>query len=407
MNKHFKSYIIVFIGSLFYCYEFFLRVSPSAISDILMKHFSVSASSFALMSAAFFYAYMPMQVFVGMVGDKYGVKKVLCFCILVCSLATWIFMQSNNIWIASLARFLMGLSASFAYVAPLILAGNWLQPKYYAASAGLIQVLGSFGAYLVGTEWGSRLLQSSWQETYFNLCLIGLVLVFLVMVFVKNSPDIIKPGKKTDYSFKLSFKELLANKITWLIALLGFAFWAPMSIFGELWGPAFLHHSEHVSMFVANSQMQYLWIGVAVGGPAWGFLSCNSRALVTKLAYAVSFLASIGIFYLNIQNLIVINILLFFFGFACSGQCLSFGYMQSCQPNYLLGAAVGFTNMFVILGGTVLQPLSGLFIDFIHSNFGQNNLFAMKATLAIIPVISIIGFMLSCVVNKKLGEGEN
>lgn len=388
MTKSKLGYIVVLVGSLFYCYEFFLRVSPSAITDLLMQHFQVKAGLFSAMVAAFFYAYMPMQMFAGLIGDRFGVKRVMLVCIGLCSIATLIFSASNNIWLALVARLIMGLSASFAYVGPLILASKWLQPKYYAASAGFIQVLGSFGAYLVGSEWGANLLQNSWQKTYVGAAVIGAVLMLLVAIFVKDSPNVIQQKQK-NVSVKKSLKVLLGCPQTWWIAMLGFAFWAPMSIFGELWGAKFLEQSEGVSIVFAGEQIQWLWIGVALGGPAWGFFSCWNRKLVTKIAYLLSGISSTLFIYFGLTNIMFIDTLLFIFGFSCAAQCLSFGFMRDFQDKSLIGSAVGFTNMCVILGGAVLQPLSGFLIDYFYKN--HSFLISMKYTFFMMPLIAVLG----------------
>lgn len=398
-----KKYLIVILGSLFYCYEFFLRVSPSAISDILMQHFMVSATGFSVMSSAFFYAYMPMQMYSGILGDKYGVRKVLTLCVGLCVCATVIFVVSSNIYLATLARFLMGLSASFAYVGPLILASAWLEKKYYAASAGLIQIMGSFGAYLVSSDIGSRLLTESWQNTYYLLAAIGLLLMILIWVFIRNKPEVlIIDTSSSNISVLKALKTILGNRQTWFVALIGFAFWAPMSVFGELWGVSFLEKSEHVSSIIANSQMKYLWFGVATGGPVWGYLSSKGRKQVTNTAFLLAFSASTCLLYLDHLSIFIMNILLFAFGFAGSAQCISFGYMHDLHDAKLLGTALGFNNMFVILGGTFLQPLSGMLMDYFSHGNHDMYLIAMRQSFIMLPVISLFGiFVLNYFVENR------
>lgn len=397
-----KNYLIVVLGSLFYCYEFFIRVSPSAITDDLMLHFNVHASGLALMSAAFFYAYMPMQMFAGFIGDKFGVRKTLTVCIGLCSLATLLFVFSQNIWWATTARFLMGLSASFAYVGPLMLANAWLDKKYYAASAGLVQVLGSFGAFLVGSELSARTLQTNWQETYYILAIIGFILMIIIYLFVRNTPkDHDIDSSESKIAIIPAIKELLSKRKVWFIAFAGFAFWAPMSIFSELWGAKFLHQHEHISIVLANSQMRFMWIGVALGGPIWGWISFYNRLLVMKFAYTLLFVVASVLLYKEGASLFVTDILLFLFGFACSAQCISFGLIRDYQGKHLIGTAVGFNNMFVILGGAVLQPLSGVLIDYFDKFTNITHLMSMQFTFFMIPIISLFGLY---IVQFQLGK---
>ena len=255
-------------------------------------------------------------------------------------------------------------------------------------------MLGSFGASLVGTTWGVKLLQDDWQATYIYAAAIGGIMLIIVAMFLQDSP---KQAKKTEVKIQdiiSATKQMLAKKQTWYIALMGFAFWAPMSIFGELWGARFLAGVEHVSLIIAGSQMKWVWIGVALGGPCWGMLSCFNRNLTTKIAYALSFFSSLAFLYFTIKSMLLMNIILFLFGFACSGQCLSFGFMREYQDNDVMGAAVGFTNMFVISGWPILGPLSGFMLEYMQDEFALSVIDSMKYTFSMLPIFSIIGIII-------------
>ena len=43
--------------ALFYCYAYFLRVSPSVMVNELITHFQVNAGSLGILSAFYYYAY--------------------------------------------------------------------------------------------------------------------------------------------------------------------------------------------------------------------------------------------------------------------------------------------------------------------------------------------------------------
>jgi MFS family permease len=59
----------------------------------------------------------------------------------------------------------------------------------------------------------------------------------------------------------------------------------------------------------------------------------------------------------------VMAILLFAFGFSATSQVLTFGLVIDNQHDEVLGTAIGFTNMAVIAGGVILQPLVGSILE--------------------------------------------
>ncbi|MFH1326200.1 MAG: hypothetical protein ABIH48_01905 [Candidatus Falkowbacteria bacterium] len=52
----YSAFFMCGLASLFYVYDFLLRVMPSAMTEDLMRHFSLDASGLGLMLAAFYYA---------------------------------------------------------------------------------------------------------------------------------------------------------------------------------------------------------------------------------------------------------------------------------------------------------------------------------------------------------------
>jgi fucose permease len=71
------KWFIWLLAAGFYFYEFVLRVSPSVMVDELMTSFGITASAVGVLSAFYLYAYAPMQLPVGLLMDRYGIKKIL------------------------------------------------------------------------------------------------------------------------------------------------------------------------------------------------------------------------------------------------------------------------------------------------------------------------------------------
>ena len=136
-NNHSRSRLwtaslVVSVASLFYLYEFFLRVAPSTMIHELMRDFAIDASSLGLMSSCFYYAYAFMQIPAGILCDRYGPKKLLTIAVFVCSIATVIFANTQNIYTAALTRTAIGMAASVAFIGPLTLTARWFPLKYFA-----------------------------------------------------------------------------------------------------------------------------------------------------------------------------------------------------------------------------------------------------------------------------------
>ena len=82
----------------------------------LMENFHISASTLGILSAFYFYAYSPMQIPAGLLMDRFGARRLLTFATFICGLGGILFGFAPSLWLASLARFLMGLGSAFAFV---------------------------------------------------------------------------------------------------------------------------------------------------------------------------------------------------------------------------------------------------------------------------------------------------
>ena len=75
------------LGTLFFGYAFVQRVSPSIMTDELMREFAVGGAALGSLSAFYFYAYASIQLPVGMLTDRFGPRKLMSFTAALCALA--------------------------------------------------------------------------------------------------------------------------------------------------------------------------------------------------------------------------------------------------------------------------------------------------------------------------------
>ena len=110
------AWVICLIGAIFYCYEYLLRIEPSVMVTDLMKQFSVVATGFGFITAAYYYAYTPMQLFVGVLIDRYGTRLMIGIGIITCAAGSFLFSVSSSVYVAAFSRLLIGFGSAFAFV---------------------------------------------------------------------------------------------------------------------------------------------------------------------------------------------------------------------------------------------------------------------------------------------------
>jgi MFS family permease len=370
-------FLVVGLASLFYVYEFFLRVIPSAIAHELMRDFAIHATMLSFLSACFYYAYALMQIPAGLLCDRFGPKRTMIVSVLICSLATFLFSTTQSIHVASISRFFMGIGASCAFIGPLLLASRWFPPRYYSTIAGIVQTLGCLGAIIGGQPIAVLSGFLGWHSALNWAASIGIAIAILYCLVLRDHPKqtLNKPqkvsGKNQQRKSPIIYisewkrlKTICQNSQSWWTGLAGINCWAPIAVF-ELWGIPYLMQWHNVSASVAAQAMIWMWLGIAISSPLIGFWSnrIQSRCKPLSLCALLSMISSMLIIYQPTDSWVIMCSCLFLLGVSAGAQPITFGLVNDTHPPEISGTAVGFNNMAVIAGGPLLQPLVGMLLQ--------------------------------------------
>lgn len=365
------AWLICGLGATFYTYEYFLRISPSLMENSIRARFNLSATGFGALSSLYYYAYVPMQLPVGVLMDRYGPRLLLTIACLICVIGTFMFGASPSILVAGTGRFLVGLGSAFAFVGVLKLATIWLPEDKMAFVSGLTAALGTIGAILGDNILGVLVVKIGWQETIMLTAIVGGFLTIGLWIGIKDKKSY-KRKNDPRLSFKRNFLDLaiiIKNKQIWLTGLFGCLVYLPTTVFAELWGIPYLKAAVGMTPAAASFANSLLFLGFTVGAPFMGYISdkIKRRKLpMTIGAIGASILVAM-LLYMPGMNDLAIDITLFLLGICYSVQCLVFVVGRELSPKNAAGTAMALINMLVMLGALVLQPLVGLLLDFSFS----------------------------------------
>ena len=401
------AWVMWLIAAAFYAYEFFIRVSPSVMVPDLIQSFKVNAEALGMLSACYYYAYAVMQIPVGVMLDRFGIHRLLALAALLVGAASYLFASTHNLYVANAARALMGVGSAFSFVGCLKLASNWFSKRGFATIVGLTNMIGIFGAISAEAPLADTVLHHGWRSTMCMVGTIGIILSILIILIIRDGPGSSSIKKTSGNVKKLGYGLLviLKNKQTWLIAILGGLMVAPVSGFTELWSVPFLMKAHHISRPFAAALASIMFIGIAVGGPSHGaFSGILGRRKPVILVGAIGALITLSlIIYASVTNIIVLVSLLFLFGFLTSSMLLCFTINSEINPRWATGVAIGFTNMLVMAGGTIFQPLIGSILDKLGSPVHGQLLFSTadyRIALSALP-LCLIGALIVLIFVKE------
>lgn len=361
------AWFICALGALFYAYEYLLRISPSVMEPSLRHHFNLSATGFGLLSAIYYYAYVPMQLPVGVLMDRFGPRRLLTIACLICVVGALMFAGTNLFAIAGFGRFLLGVGSAFAFVGVLKLATIWLPEDKLGMVAGLTAALGTLGAMFGDNVLGGIVIRSGWQQTVNYTAFFGIGLMFVLWFCIhdhKRDPD---SGGTID-SFKKNMIDLgiiLREKQIWINGLYGCLVYLPTTVFAELWGIPYLRNAHHLTQSDAGFANSVLFFGFMLGAPLMGFISdkIKRRKLPMLIGAIGAAIMMCLVLYWPTLDKQVLYFLIFLLGLFYSAQAIVFAVGRELSPKEAAGTAIAITNMIVMIGAMFLQPLVGRLLD--------------------------------------------
>lgn len=415
-----QPWFICIIGMFFYCYNYFLRVSPSTMQADLTQTFHITATQFGTLAAFYYYSYTPMQLPAGMIYDKFGARFVLFLACLTAVLGLGIFISADNIGMASGGRFLIGLGTAFAYIGVLKLASIWLPPNRFATVAGLTTALGMTCGALTQKYLTKVVEMIGYKEALHTALFIGLALSIAIIFVVKSRPKTTSL-QKGEMQAPINFRQLLSairiifmSPQMWLIGMIGCLLYLPATVFLDLWGIPFLKSVYHLTSDQAVNISSITFLGWIIGGPTIGAFSDKIKRRRMPLVVTgglAAILLSI-IFYYPGLTLDQLYVMFFITGFCCGAHPLCFALGKENNPAPIAGTAVAVTNMLIMAGGAIFQPVVGKLLDFHTVNpLGTDGLPVYSATdytfaLSIIPMGVAFAIFLSFFLKETYCESQ-
>jgi sugar phosphate permease len=365
-NNLMQAWIIWGAASLFYLYEFLLRVSVSVMTEGLMESYGVTSTELGVLSSYYYFSYVALQIPCGLIVDRIGPRRVITYSSMLCTIGAFLFSHGNDIFLAKMGRLLIGAGSACAFLSTLKVAADWFSPRKFVLAAGLTAMMGVIGGTFGQRPFAVLVNNVGWRDAMNYAAIAGIFVTCIVWLLIRDKKRHHKEyHSETSASIIAGLKLISSNPQSWIIATVGCLMYLPISVFAELWGTPYLMKMYSVDNEVASTANIMIFIGMAIGGPsaAWVSNKLKSRKKVMFTAGILSFLCFLGVMLSKSLPIQFVFVLLFFVGVCKGGQVLCFTCVKEINPSRISATTVGFTNTVVMLSGMIFQPAIGMMLD--------------------------------------------
>ncbi len=349
----------------------FAFVSRTNIAQVLtlpsfIKQFHLTDLDRGNLNSAFFWSYAALQIPMGWIVDRYGVKLPYAISLIVWCLASAATGLTNTIGALILMRVITG--AGEAIVVPA--SYRWIRQNFTETQSGL-----AVGIYMLGTKIGPAIggplaawliVKYDWHLMFIIVGLVGLIWLVPWMGLVKSD----KVGEvvtKTRKKSAVSLGSIMSSPLVWGTIVINFCY-NYFVFYCMTWLPAYFVEQRHLSITKEGLYTAFSFSGIAIVALAagwiadvmikWGWNAVIVRKTFVVAGFAIACTELFGVFAHTEQGA------LFWAVVSLSGLGLATAnHLALCRltliPAPAVGLVSGVQNVSTSLAGIVTPILSG------------------------------------------------
>lgn len=358
------GWVVWILCALFFTYEFLLRTVLGTFERPIVGDLNLNLITFAILSStAYQVVYGLMQIPVGMITGRYGLKLTLLIAVSVCAFAVFGFGLTAGFGTAFVFRLLMGFGSSFGFVCLLLAVYEWMPRNRTALFIGLSQFIGTLGPMIAAGPLNSMATtgDTNWRHVFTGLAVVGVALLLPIALVVRNNTASVGSFRvlKLPGSPLRALAELLREPQVWFIALFSGAVYFCIEYLSENSGTKYmvLHGFQPQT---ASYMVTLAWLGYGLGAPVLGFLSdlLSSRKKLMLAASLIAVSAATVIFYFPVNKAVAMTAWCFL-GVGTSGNTIAFAAVAERSSAKGLALGLAFNNGVNMLIASAVAPVAG------------------------------------------------
>ncbi|MDJ1407646.1 MAG: MFS transporter [Candidatus Midichloria sp.] len=363
-----RPYIPWIAATVFYFYQYMLRVSPGMMIEDIRSSFSIKAKEFATLGSIYLIFYSLLQIPLGILIDKFGVKKILSLSIVFCIIGSFIASIAPNFLIMQFSRAIIGAGSAAAFIVSLKIVADNFSPGKRGFLMGTTLTLGTVGALFSGQIVVILLQEFHWRYIWQFASVLGISILFLSLIFIPAKQEKVYKNisdAKHSRNVLLEIIQVMKDKNIILYSVLAVGLYTPLAAVADLWGGAFINTKFGFSMGCSTQLNMMLYLGLAVGSILLPWFFERNLLLNTGIRWSafIMLVAFAIVLYGPKMSIFNLTALLLIIGVFCGSEMICFTAALRYANENNSGEIIGVVNTLNMLGGALLQQLIGYLLD--------------------------------------------
>lgn len=342
---------------LFYMYQYLLRAAPSAMHHAWVAEFHITATEFASIGAIYLYAYGCLQIPVGWLLDRIGIRRILLASLAMCLSGAFLLAEADSFGMIQLSRLAMGIGSAVPFICAMKIIQDQFAKDRQPFFSGFTLTMGIIGAMCAGLPLQLLVEHAGWRMASKDLAMMGLV-IFLLIAFLTRR------WQRMSISATPKCFWSQVNGPVILYAIITIGLYAPLSVLVDIWGVPFLSLKYGISREQAASITMLGYLGLAIGSSLLPLLVGSAMALHRVILASLGVVGTLlGMIVLAHVSVFVLPFLFLTLGFFCGSLMLCYPAIGTYTTSSNSGFIFGVANACLMLGEGMLNFCVGLVMD--------------------------------------------
>lgn len=378
------------------------------LKPVLQSELHWNETDFGWVMFAFQCAYAVMMPIAGRIIDWLGTRIGYALAVLVWSLASMSHSIAHNAVQFAAARFGLGIGEAANFPAAIKTVADWFPKRERALATGIFNSGSNVGAIIAPLMVPFLAVRFGWRSAFLvagSLDLIWIVAWLLIFRRPKEHPrlaaselDIIESDHQDEPQQRIPYPLLLTKRPAWAF-LLGKLMTDPVWWFYLYWLPGFLNQTYKLDLSHLGPPLVAIYVAADLGSIGGGWLSSRllSRGWTVSgarktamLICAVAVVPVSSIMFIG-HNLWLAVALIGLAAAAHQGWSANlFTLPSDTFPRSAVGSVVGLGGLGGAMGGMLVAPAIGHWLDFSNHAYGPLFFIAGTMYLAALAVIHLL-----------------
>jgi predicted MFS family arabinose efflux permease len=384
----------------------FFRTSVGTIAPELHADIGLDARLLGLANGSFFIAFLVLQLPLGMLFDRYGVRRCVVSLTWLAALGSLWGAYASEPWSFIVSRVLVGVGSAGYFMGALVVAGAWFRERHFVSVLSWVYSLSNLGTLAATAPLSSATQSVGWRLTFVGVAVLTAGLGIALARYLRDFPADAPPGPAPPDTFA----EMLDGwREVWrtpglppVLAMATIAYASVSTMLGT-WASPYLSDVFGVGPFVRGEWLLIFACAQVLGTLGWGQLAAH-RAGTTWVIVGCCAAATIVLAMLAAwpdPSLGSVAAMLGTFCLLAAFGCLVMMEGRRLFPEHISGRGITTLNLAQVGGAALLPIVTGAIIGWAPTAAGAGTAIGYRLAFGVIALCLLIGLIAYCRLSRR------